>query len=189
MKKCIIKKIFIIIILILFKIIVFQNKILAQKILPPEDFFGFMVGADYHLINYKQAIEYWKKLESLSENIKLSTEFNYFIHNIDNNSNQNNNASIPYLEDYSIPIEFSFSFPKSFFLIINSTIVSTRKINTTSNEKLKGYNLITIKAGKRINRYLHVNLEVINIGNNHFQRWQNFREFGTQYRLGLKSKW
>ena len=43
----------------------------AQKIPPPEEFFGFQAGADFHLINYEQAVDYWKKLEKLSEKIKL----------------------------------------------------------------------------------------------------------------------
>jgi hypothetical protein len=44
----------------------------SAKTLPsPEDFFGFRVGADYHLINYKQAVQYWKKLDEVSERIKL----------------------------------------------------------------------------------------------------------------------
>jgi len=44
---------------------------LAQNLPRPEDFFGFKVGADYHLINYEQAVDYWKKLENLSGKIKL----------------------------------------------------------------------------------------------------------------------
>jgi DNA replication protein DnaC len=44
---------------------------IAQKIPPPEEFFGFKAGADFHLINYKQAVDYWKKLEKLSGKIKL----------------------------------------------------------------------------------------------------------------------
>ena len=44
---------------------------IAQKIPPPEEFFGFKAGADFHLINYEQAVDYWKKLEKLSEKIKL----------------------------------------------------------------------------------------------------------------------
>jgi hypothetical protein len=43
----------------------------AQHITSPEEFFGYMVGADYHLINYKQAVDYWKKLEQESGKIKL----------------------------------------------------------------------------------------------------------------------
>ncbi len=41
---------------------------IAQKIPPPEEFFGFKAGADFHLLNYEQAVDYWKKLEKLSEN-------------------------------------------------------------------------------------------------------------------------
>lgn len=43
----------------------------SQNITSPEDHFGFQVGADYHLINYEQAVEYWKKLETESPRIKL----------------------------------------------------------------------------------------------------------------------
>lgn len=43
----------------------------AQKIPPPEEFFGFKAGADFHLLNYEQAVDYWKKLEELSGKIKL----------------------------------------------------------------------------------------------------------------------
>ena len=43
----------------------------AQKIPSPEEFFGFKAGADFHLLNYEQAVDYWKKLEKLSGKIKL----------------------------------------------------------------------------------------------------------------------
>ncbi|MGB9764584.1 MAG: M14 family metallopeptidase [Candidatus Saccharicenans sp.] len=43
----------------------------AQVIPAPEDILGFKIGADYHLINYNQAIDYLKKLASVSDRIKL----------------------------------------------------------------------------------------------------------------------
>lgn len=43
----------------------------AQVIPAPEDILGFKVGADYHLINYTQAIDYLKKVASVSDRIKL----------------------------------------------------------------------------------------------------------------------
>jgi hypothetical protein len=43
----------------------------SQNITSPEDHFGFQVGADYHLIDYEQAVEYWKKLEAESPRIRL----------------------------------------------------------------------------------------------------------------------
>jgi hypothetical protein len=43
----------------------------AQHITSPEEFFGHKVGADYHLINYKKAIDYWKRLEQESDKIRL----------------------------------------------------------------------------------------------------------------------
>ncbi len=46
-------------------------ELFAQKITTPEEFFGHKVGADYHLINYKQAVDYWKQLEQESDKIKL----------------------------------------------------------------------------------------------------------------------
>ncbi len=42
-----------------------------NKILSPEEFFGFKVGADFHLLNYEQALDYWKRLEEASGKIKL----------------------------------------------------------------------------------------------------------------------
>lgn len=41
--------------------------VFAQSIPSPEEFFGFFVGADYHLIDYQQAVSYWKKLEETSD--------------------------------------------------------------------------------------------------------------------------
>jgi hypothetical protein len=52
-------------------IVVLPYYILAQQVTSPEEFFGHVVGADYHLINYKQAVDYWKKLEQESGKIKL----------------------------------------------------------------------------------------------------------------------
>jgi len=46
-------------------------KAFSQNITSPEDHFGYQVGADYHLIDYQQAVEYWKKLEAESPRIKL----------------------------------------------------------------------------------------------------------------------
>lgn len=43
----------------------------AQSVPSPEEFFGFMVGADYRLLDYGQAVSYWKKLEETSGRIKL----------------------------------------------------------------------------------------------------------------------
>jgi len=43
----------------------------AQVIPAPEDILGFKIGADYHLINYHQAIDYLKKVASVSDRIKL----------------------------------------------------------------------------------------------------------------------
>lgn len=37
-----------------------------DKITDPVDFFGFEIGADYHLTNYVKAVEYWKLLEQES---------------------------------------------------------------------------------------------------------------------------
>jgi hypothetical protein len=49
----------------------FANSAFAQKVPSREKFFNFKVGADYHLINYSQAIDYWKELESVSKKIKI----------------------------------------------------------------------------------------------------------------------
>ncbi|HRD01081.1 MAG TPA: M14 family zinc carboxypeptidase [Candidatus Saccharicenans sp.] len=43
----------------------------AGVIPAPEDILGFKIGADYHLINYQQAIDYLKQLASVSNRIKL----------------------------------------------------------------------------------------------------------------------
>ncbi|UCC39981.1 MAG: hypothetical protein JSV96_00520, partial [Candidatus Aminicenantes bacterium] len=54
-----------------FQALFFSTPVFALKIPSPEDFFGYKVGADYHLINYEQAVEYWKKLDELSGKIKV----------------------------------------------------------------------------------------------------------------------
>jgi len=71
MKRALLTKCTINIAIISFLIISFTNRAFAQIVPSPEDYFGFKIGADYHLINYKQAINYWKKVESISENIKI----------------------------------------------------------------------------------------------------------------------
>lgn len=43
----------------------------ADNLPSPKEFFGFEVGADYHLIDYEQAVSYWKMLEKASPEIKL----------------------------------------------------------------------------------------------------------------------
>ena len=43
----------------------------AAKVTSPKEQFGFAVGDDYHVVNYKQLVAYWKKLESESKRIKL----------------------------------------------------------------------------------------------------------------------
>lgn len=42
-----------------------------NKITSPEEYFGFQIGADYHLVNYSQLLSYWKKLEHESERMAL----------------------------------------------------------------------------------------------------------------------
>jgi hypothetical protein len=43
----------------------------AQVLPSPEEILGFKVGADYHLIDYRQAVDYLKKLASVSDRIIL----------------------------------------------------------------------------------------------------------------------
>ena len=43
----------------------------AVPVTSPKDFFGFNMGDDYCLANYKQLAGYWAKLESESDRIKL----------------------------------------------------------------------------------------------------------------------
>jgi len=46
--------------------------VLQAGVIPaPEEVLGFKIGADYHLINYEQAIDYLKKLASVSNRLKL----------------------------------------------------------------------------------------------------------------------
>ena len=42
-----------------------------DKVPAPEEFFGFKVGADFHLIDYGQAVAYWKELERATKRVKL----------------------------------------------------------------------------------------------------------------------
>lgn len=42
-----------------------------ENITSPLSFFGFQIGADYHLTNYTKALEYWKHLEQESDRIVL----------------------------------------------------------------------------------------------------------------------
>jgi len=58
-------------ILIIFILISAFSLSFAEKLPSPQDFFGFKVGADYCLLSYEQALDYWKKLETLSPKIKL----------------------------------------------------------------------------------------------------------------------
>lgn len=44
----------------------------SQETIPtPESVFGFKVGADYHLIDYEQSIDYFKKLAEASDRMRL----------------------------------------------------------------------------------------------------------------------
>ncbi len=43
----------------------------SVEIPAPEEFFGFKVGADFHLLDYEQAVAYWKALESSTKRVKL----------------------------------------------------------------------------------------------------------------------
>ena len=66
-----VKRLFIFLTLFSFLIVCFPPTASAEKLPSPEDFFGFEVGADYHLLSYGRAVEYWRKLEELSGRIKL----------------------------------------------------------------------------------------------------------------------
>ena len=71
MRPYVLKKILPLAAFLSFLPLLFSAAAFAQKLPAPEDFFGFKVGADYHLLNYRQAVDYWKKLDELSEKIKL----------------------------------------------------------------------------------------------------------------------
>ncbi len=54
----------------LFVVAALQLPVLAQVTSPKEEF-GFNVGDDYHLVNYKQLLAYWKKLATESDRMTL----------------------------------------------------------------------------------------------------------------------
>jgi hypothetical protein len=43
----------------------------AARITSPKEQFGFAIGDDYRLVNYKQLVAYWKKLDAESDRLKL----------------------------------------------------------------------------------------------------------------------
>ena len=43
----------------------------AAKVTSPKEQFGFAIGDDYRLVNYKQLTAYWKKLDTESDRMKL----------------------------------------------------------------------------------------------------------------------
>ena len=43
----------------------------AAKVTSPKEQFGFAIGDDYRLVNYKQLTAYWKKLDAESDRMKL----------------------------------------------------------------------------------------------------------------------
>jgi len=43
----------------------------AAKVTSPKEQFGFSIGDDYQLVNYKQLVAYWKKLDAESDRMKL----------------------------------------------------------------------------------------------------------------------
>jgi hypothetical protein len=51
--------------------IVLSLPVLGQVIPKPEDILGFRIGDDYHLATYTQAIDYLRKVASVSDRIKL----------------------------------------------------------------------------------------------------------------------
>lgn len=57
-------------ILLLFFIL--NGLIWAERVPTFKELFGFNIGDDYHLASYKQLVTYWKKLEQVSDRIKLA---------------------------------------------------------------------------------------------------------------------
>src|SRR5258705_107296 len=49
-----------------------QNKTAAPKVTPPKDQFGWAIGDDYRLVNYKQYEDYLKKLQAQSERMVVT---------------------------------------------------------------------------------------------------------------------
>lgn len=41
------------------------------KVTTPKEFFGFDMGEDYCLANYKQMVDYWKKIEGQTDRMKV----------------------------------------------------------------------------------------------------------------------
>src|SRR6478752_8702802 len=49
----------------------FASPITAAEVTTPKKFFGFNMGDDYCLANYKQIAAYWKLLEKESDRVKV----------------------------------------------------------------------------------------------------------------------
>ena len=58
-------------VLIIFILFSFRSESFTQEVPKPEEILGFKVGADYHLADYNQALEYLRALEKASPKIKL----------------------------------------------------------------------------------------------------------------------
>jgi murein tripeptide amidase MpaA len=52
--------------------LVAANAVIAQtRVTSPKEQFGFNLGDDYHLTNYTQLVDYWKKLDQQSDRLSL----------------------------------------------------------------------------------------------------------------------
>ncbi len=57
--------------LIVFALAAFGPAAAAAKITSPKEEFGFTIGDDYQLVNYKQLVAYWRKLDAESDRLKV----------------------------------------------------------------------------------------------------------------------
>lgn len=56
----------------LFILLINHNAIAQEKIPTPESVIGFEVGSDFHLATYEQSLSYFKKLEEVSDLVKIN---------------------------------------------------------------------------------------------------------------------
>jgi hypothetical protein len=57
--------------LIVFALAAFRPAAAAAKITSPKEEFGFTIGDDYQLVDYKQLVAYWRKLDAESDRLKV----------------------------------------------------------------------------------------------------------------------
>lgn len=126
---------------------------------------------------------------NFADRFVIHSQLSFFIDTIDNDSLAAADFAIPYLEAFRATTRLQTIFRRSILFEINSAWIGRRYTTLTKDNKLDDFFFIEIKVEKQMNSYLNILLGCKNLLNSEYDLWENYREMGLRFFIGLEGKW